>query len=470
MITLEILDNWLSTSPEDEHLDFKEAKQQYDFTKLLRYCVAFANELGGHLVLGVSDELPRRVVGTNAFLNVGEIKSQILNKLHFRVEIYELLHPDGRVLVFEIPPRPIGRPVALDGAYLMRSGEELVPMTSDQLKRIFAEGQSNFLVKDATGGISADEVIAMLDIQKYFDLMKFSMPGTKDGIVNRLTREQFVRAKHGKFFITNLGALLLAKDLREFETVCHKTVRIIKYAGNNKIKTEREHVNVKGYAVGFEDLIDYINSQLPMNEIIGKALRREVRMYPELVIREVVANALIHQDLEQTGSSIMVEIYSDRIEFRNPGQPLIEAERFVDEDCSRNEGLADVMRLIGICEKKGSGIDKVVSETESYQLPAHDVRITTSCTTVVLFSYREFKLMDNADRLRACYLHCCLKYVSNERMTNQSLRERFKLDDTSAKSAIVSQIIANSVEQGEVKPDDPSSASKRYAKYIPFWA
>src|SRR6185437_9939790 len=294
---------------------------------------------------------------------------------------------------------------------------------------------------------------------KYFDLMKFSMPGTKDGIVNRLTREQFVRAKHGKFFITNLGALLLAKDLREFETVCHKTVRIIKYAGNNKIKTEREHVNVKGYAVGFEDLIDYINSQLPMNEIIGKALRREVRMYPELVIREVVANALIHQDLEQTGSSIMVEIYSDRIEFRNPGQPLIEAERFVDEDCSRNEGLADVMRLIGICEKKGSGIDKVVSETESYQLPAHDVRITTSCTTVVLFSYREFKLMDNADRLRACYLHCCLKYVSNERMTNQSLRERFKLDDTPAKSAIVSQIIANSVEQGEVKPDDPSTAS-----------
>lgn len=77
--------------------------------------------------------------------------------------------------------------------------------------------------------------------------------------------------------------------------------------------------------------------------------------------------------------------------------------------------------------------------------------------------------MEPNERVRACYLHCCLKYVSNSKMTNQSLRERFKLEDTRAKSAPVSQVIAASVAQGLVKPDDPENASKRYAKYVPFW-
>ncbi|MOA21267.1 hypothetical protein D3C78_1417520 [compost metagenome] len=78
--------------------------------------------------------------------------------------------------------------------------------------------------------------------------------------------------------------------------------------------------------------------------------------------------------------------------------------------------------------------------------------------------------MEPVERVRACYLHCCLKYVSNEKMTNQSLRERFKLEDTRAKSASVSQIIAATVAQGLIKLDDPENASKRYAKYVPFWA
>ena len=470
MITLEILENWLTASKENEHLDFKEAKQQYDMTKLLRYCVAFANEFGGHFILGVSDKFPRKVVGTNAFLNIGEIKSQILDKLHFRVEVYELHHPDGRVLVFEIPSRPMGQPQHLDGTYLMRSGEQLVAMSPDQLRRIFMEGKSTFVEKDATDRLSADAVVAALEIQAFFDLMKLPLPATREAILERLIREKLVRSDNGDFVITNLGAVLLAKDLRSFDSLQRKTVRVVKYTGNNKLETERDYINHKGYAVGFEELVGYINSQLPMNEIIGKALRKEVRMYPEIAIRELVANALIHQDLDQTGTSVMIEIYSERIEISNPGQPLIEVERFVDEYCSRNERLADVMRRMGICEEMGSGIDKVVSNTEYYQLPAHDVQIKPLHTTVVLFAYKDFTQMDAADRMRACYLHCVLKYVSNERMTNQSLRERFKLDDTRAKSAIVSQIIASAIEQRRIKADDPESASKRYARYIPIWA
>jgi ATP-dependent DNA helicase RecG len=469
MITLEVLNRWLSV-PENEHIEFKEAHNNFNTEKLMRYCVALANEKGGYLVLGVTDKLPRKVVGTKVFPNIEDVKMRIVSQLHFRVEITELSHEDGRVLVFQIPSRPIGHPYHVDGAYLMRAGESLVPMTQDQLRRIFAEGKSDFLNHDATGKLSPDKVIAALDVQTFFDLMKLALPATREAILDRLISEKFVRAENGDFYITNLGAILLAKDLAGFDSLKNKTVRVIKYKGNNKIETERDHINREGYAVGFEELIGYINSQLPMNEIIGKALRREVRMYPELVIRELVANALIHQDLDQAGASLMVDIYSDRIEITNPGQPLIEVERFVDAYRSRNETLSDIMRRMGICEKKGSGIDKVVLYTEEYQLPAHDVRISSLCTTVVLFAYKEFKLMDMTDRLRACYLHCCLKYVSNERMTNQSLRERFKLDDTRAKTGIVSQIIAAAAERGDIKVDDPANTSKRYAKYIPSWA
>lgn len=115
MITLQTLDYWLSTPSETEQLEFKEAKQQYDTTKLLKYCVALANEGGGYLVLGVTDKLPRKVVGSQAFSSVPElnkIKAYIVEKLHFRVESFELNHPDGRVLVFEVPPRPAAHPLA----------------------------------------------------------------------------------------------------------------------------------------------------------------------------------------------------------------------------------------------------------------------------------------------------------------------------------------------------------------------
>ncbi len=469
MTTLEDLNNWIIT-PENEHVEFKEAHNNFNTEKLMKYCVAIANEKGGHLVLGISNSIPRKIIGTSVFTNVEEIKHRILDRLHFRVDVTELSHSDGRILVFQIPSRPIGHPYNFEGAYLMRSGESLVPMTQDQLKRIFAEGESDFLERNATDMINADEVIALLDIQKFFDLIKLSLPATRDAILNRLISEKFIKTKNGGFFISNLGSLLLAKDLNKFDSVKRKSVRVVKYKANNKIDTEREHISNKGYAVGFEELIDYINNQLPMNEIIGKALRQEVKMYPDLAIRELVANALIHQDLVQSGSSVMIEIYSDRIEISNPGQPLIETDRFIDEYHSRNEKLADMMRRIGICEEKGSGIDKVVSTTEIYQLPAHDVRVSSVHTTVILFAYKEFKQMDMSDRIRACYLHCCLKYLSNERMTNQSLRERFKLEDTAAKSATVSQIIAAAMEEGDIKPDDLAGVSKRYAKYIPFWA
>jgi hypothetical protein len=141
-ISVQQIDAWRSAKSETEHLEFKEAKNQFSFDDLLCYCVAIGNEGGGHLLLGISDKPPRHVVGTSAYPSVGKVAEQLLNKLHLRVDIEEVNHPDGRVLVFDIPPRPFRHPLEVDGTYYMRSGGSLVAMTPDQLKKIFNERSS----------------------------------------------------------------------------------------------------------------------------------------------------------------------------------------------------------------------------------------------------------------------------------------------------------------------------------------
>jgi ATP-dependent DNA helicase RecG len=436
--------------------------------KLFRYCVALANEGGGRLILGVTDKRPRRVVGSQAFQNLEEVKARLLAKLQIRVEVEAVAHPQGRVLVFHVPSRPMADPLHLDGQYLMRAGEELVAMTPDKLRGIFAEGKPDFLSEAAGAGLSADDVVRLLDTQGYFDLIKLPYPAERGAVLERFTSEGLIRQREGLYEITNLGALLFAKDLDEFDGLRRKAPRVIVYTGKGKLSTRSDQFIPKGYAVGFETLIRYVSAQLPSNEVIGRALRETTRMYPEIAVRELVANALIHQDFTVTGASVVIELYSDRLEIASPGQPSIKTERFIDGYRSRNERLADLMRRLRICEEKGSGIDKVIDSVEHFHLPAPDFRVSETHTTLVLFAQKAFDEMDRNDKVRACYQHCCLRYVMNEKMTNQSLRERFKLGG--AKADQVSRIIRETVNAGQIKPDDPENASKRYSKYVPFWA
>lgn len=438
----------------------------------MKYCVALSNENGGYLILGVTDKRPRRIVGTQAFESPTElnaIKALIVEKLRFRVEVIELQHPDGRVLVFEVPTRPIGQAIALDGAYLMRAGENLVPMTPDMLKRIFAEDGQDWFSQAAKSDLSPDDVIALLDTQTYFELLETPYPTSRDAVLKRLKSQDLIEQKSGGWTISNLAAILLAKKLDAFSpTLARKAPRVIIYEGTNKLKTRADTTGNRGYAVGFEGLVDFVHSSAPQNRFIEEAVREEVKMFPRQALRELIANALIHQDFLATGTSVMIEMYADRVEISNPGIPAIKVERFIDEYRSRNERLADLMRRFGVCEEKGSGIDKVVYAVEVFQLPAPDFRAGDTRTTVVLFAHQDFESMTKADRLRACYQHCCLRYVSNQYMSNQTLRERFGLSES--KTATVSLVIRATKEAGLIEADESESVSTRYARYLPFWA
>jgi len=453
---------------ENEHIEFKSAREQYDEKKLMRYCVALSNEKGGKLLLGVNDD--RVIVGTNAFRDIGATKSKILKKLNIRVDIHELLEEEGRVLIFDIPSRPIGTPLNHEGTYLMRSGEELVPMTPEQLQKIFAEGKPDFELQVAMSAIDSDKVVTLLDVQSYFDMMQMPLPETREAILDRFVREKLITKHTAGYNITNLGAVLFAKDLTSFDELARKAVRVIVYDGNSKIRTKRDMTELKGYAVGFVSLVQYIMGQLPANEIIEDALRDNASVFPELAIRELVANAIIHQDFTLSGNSVMIEIYDNRIEISNPGQPIITVDRFIDEYQSRNEKLADVMRRLRICEEKGSGIDKALFEIELFQLPALDIRVSETRTTVIMQTPKSLDEMDKSERKRSCYQHCCLKYVMGEKMSNQSFRERLGLSDNRAGTEASSRIIREVLADEMIRLNDTDSKSKRYAKYVPFWS
>ena len=352
----------------------------------------------------------------------------------------------------------------------IRSAGQTRRMEKTEVANLIARSQGlKFEDGIAETGLSAEEVLKKIDFISYFDLAERPLPDGNEAILDVLCGEKLVRKNGGVFDITNLGAILFAKNIEDFENLSRKAVRVIIYNGKDRMKTIKEMDGKKGYAAGFESLIGFINNLLPANEVIKTALRADVKMYPEIAIRELVANALIHQDFYITGTGPMIEIFSDRIEITNPGQPLIDTLRLLDSPPrSRNEKLASIMRRFKVCEERGSGIDKVVSYSELFQLPAPDFIKSEDHFKAVLFAYKKLSQMNKKDKIRACYLHCCLKYVSGEKMNNTTLRERFQIEERNY--PIASNIISDTIEAKLVKPHDPSNKSKRYMSYIPFWA
>lgn len=462
------VDLWREAPTETQILEFKEAKTTFDRQKLSEYCVAIANEGGGHLVLGVSDIKPRLVVGSLAFPDLVDAVNELFQRVGFRIEAEEVTHPAGRIVVFTIPSRPKGTAYHLAGRYLMRSGSSLVSMSEDRLRTIFAEGAPDWLEESSVRDLDAQTVIDKLDTQAFFELTKLPYPSSRAAVIERLIDQRLIDNRGDFFSIRRICALLLAKRLDDFPDVARKAPRVVVYTSNSKLDTRLDQTWQRGYAVGFQDLVSFVLQQMPQNEVIENALRKKVKLLPENSIRELIANSLIHQDLKITGAGPMIEVHPDRIVISNPGEPIVKVDRFIDGYQSRNERFADFMRRMNICEERGSGIDRVIYEAEPYQLPAPKFQGDPQRTMVTVYGPQPFENMDREDRVRAYYQHCVLKLVLNERMTNQTLRERFGLAEKRA--VVASQIISATIEAEMIKPDETVGASRKYARYLPFWA
>ncbi|MGM9832261.1 MAG: RNA-binding domain-containing protein [Candidatus Limisoma sp.] len=426
--------------------------------------IVFGVEDSTHDIVGTTFQAKKHKVGNE------ELENWLVSRLNPRIDVecYEFDIQGKHISMYRIPCAT-DRPVSFLHTSYIRIGSitrKLIDFPEKESK-IWKLNSSKLLhqipVKSCR---TTSEVIGLLSAETYFDRLNLPIPQTTEGIIERFVSERFVVASVNGYDITELGALLLAKDFRQFDSLYRKAIRVIVYKGKNKVETIREKIFEQGYALCLPQMIDWINGQLPANEEIGKALRTDVRMYPEIAIREIAANMIIHQNFNVLGFP-MVEIYSDRVEISSPGQPLISTDRFIDAYQSRNEELADVMRRMGFCEEKGSGMDKAVEAIEQYQLPAIKYRVSDIRTTIILSEYREWRDTTREERVQACYQHACLKYLSNEMMTNKSFRQRMGVDDKNYTA--ISGVIKETLERGLIKVGTPAGTNRRDIAYIPAW-
>ncbi|MDR4496625.1 MAG: putative DNA binding domain-containing protein [Candidatus Scalindua sp.] len=477
-----LIKDFRSLPAETEWLEFKRNRARPDEIgeniSALSNSSALLRKYSGYIVWGIEDD-NHTIVGTD-FLprekKVGneELENWLLRNLDPRIDIkiHEGEVEEKHIVLFEIQAA-VNRPVRFKDNEYIRVGSYTkklrdFPEKERNLWRIFdrVQFEEGFAKKD----VSSDDVLSLIDYSRYFSMMKEPLPDNRTAILQRLSSENImISVGNNRYDIKNVGAILFAKDLNDFERLFRKSLRVIVYRGNSRTETVKEHSISKGYALGFEGAMRYISDQLPQNEEIGVAFRKEVRMYPQIAIRELVANALIHQDFHITGAGPTVEIFSDRMEITNPGVPLIDTLRFIDEPPrSRNEQLAALMRRMAICEERGSGIDKVIFNIEVFQLPAPDFRASTHSTITVLYGPRKFSKMKREERIRACYQHACLQYVSGGQMTNASLRKRLGIKDSNYPAA--SRILKDAITSGLIKSKVEGAGSKRDSSYLPFWA
>ena len=449
-----------------------------EYISALANTAALFNKEHAYLIWGIDDDT-HDILGTSFDPQEEKVSNQGLDlwlatQLEPQVQFYfHKTSIDEKAIVLLEIGRAFSAPVKFRSEDYIRIDTHKkklkdFPDTERELWAVFSRTPFENMI--AMENVAGDFVLRELDFAAYFDLLSLDLPSNKENILEALKEDGMITVHEtGNYNITNLGAILLAKRLADFPSLERKAVRVIKYEGTDRISAaSKEQVGGKGYANGFEGLIGYINNLLPNNEILGKAIRKVVPMYPEIAVRELIANAIIHQNFFMQGTSPLIEIFTDRLEITNPGAPLIEIARFVDHPpVSRNEKLASFMRRIGICEERGSGYDKVVFSTEVYQLPAPEIEIYNDHTKVVLYSHKEFSKMSKDDRYRACYLHACLKRVNRDVMTNATLRERFKIE--AKNSSMISRLLNETCELGLIKIS-PDSTSDKNRKYLPYWA
>lgn len=466
---------------ENEWVEFKVDNDNPDeigeYISCLSNSAALAGQETAFLLWGIRDD-DHAVVGTTfrpemAKKGNEDLQPWLLRLLDPHVDFsFHWVDIENNTVVIMRVNAASKHPVKFKNVDYIRVGSYKKPLSRhpDHQRRLWKVLDAySFEAGTAAGDLSVEEIVQLLDYPSFFSLHKVPLPESRSSIIEALENAGLIYHNvENQWQITNAGGLLYARDLNDFPQLARKAPRVVHYEGTSRIKTIREQVGRRGYASGFQGLVGFIADQLPNSEVIVDGLRMDELLFPRLVIRELVANALIHQDLTITGTGPMVELFDDRLEITNPGQPLLDPLRFIDlAPRSRNESLGAAMRKIGVAEERGSGWDKVAFEIEFHQLPPARVEVKADQTRVTIFAPKPLAQMDKPERALAVYQHACLRYVSNQPTNNASIRKRFGIADRNKAQA--SRIIKDAIDEKLVVPYDPA-AGPRAMRYVPFWA
>ncbi|MDT6979394.1 ATP-binding protein [Levilactobacillus zymae] len=466
-------------------LDFKEnalhrADEIGKYVSALGNSALLTNNPAAYVIWGVRD-MTKEIVGTSfdPYLTKASSKSNqpLINKVEVMTNptlnlTWDRLEINSKkIVVLTIDVSHVSKPISYAGKEFIRIGTSNQPLDKfpEKERRLWQSFESSkFELEFACVDLSYEDVEDLPAIDYYTSQLNLEK-GNQSLIINCLVDDGIIVQNGMRFNITNLGAYTLAKNMKRFPKLQARTIRITRYAGNQPLSNAIfDKIGVMGIAVSFDNLIKSIMIHLPYTEDYSMGSRKDIPMFPQIAIRELVANALVHQDFTITGSRPFVEIFDSRVEISNPGTPLIDPRRFLDfKPKSRNDELANLLGRLHIVESRGTGIDKVVNALEENDLPAMNIKAQSAESTVVtLREKKKFNEMSATEKNQSIYWHACLKYVADQQINNSSLRERFRL--TSNDSSAISKAISNAVDAKLIKPYDPS-AGRKFIKYIPFW-
>lgn len=381
-----LLDELRSLPGETEWLEFKEAKNQYDLTKLGKYFSAISNEANlkgkryGWLIFGVEDK-KREIVGTNYRphrLELEKLKLEIANKASNRltfIEIYELLLPEGRVLMFQIPAAPPGIPISYEGHFYGREGESLSPLNIQEIEEIRSQAikydWSTEICPDATLDDLNPEAIskARIEFKKKYP-KRLEDVDTWDDLTFLNKAKVTIQGK-----ITRAAILLLGKE----ESVRFITPSVAKISwilkDEHNIERDYEHFGppflLNTNAI-FSKIRNLKYRYMPDNTLFPV----EINQYDSYVIREALHNCIAHQDYEQQGKINVVE-NPDELIFTNLGSFIPQTvEAVIEQDAPqeyyRNRFLADAMVNLNMIDTIGSGIKKMFLQQRIRYFPLPD--------------------------------------------------------------------------------------------------
>jgi predicted HTH transcriptional regulator len=481
-VNIEVLVHELLKLPkETEWVEFKH--NNANPTEIGEYISALANtavlndKRNAYVLWGVDDKT-HELLGTifdpsTAKSNNTELETWIRLKLseYANFHFYSDLVDGKKIVLLEIDQAQIGT-VQFEHNTFIRVGsykKRLKDFPALEIELWKKLNSAKFEEQAAKMDLSMQEAFKLLDYVSYFDMLSIEQPDNQTQMLHYLEEDGILsKQDNGLYSITNTGAILFGKKLSPFDRIGRKILRIVQYSGDDRTQGVREESLDKGYISGFEEAIRLIESILPSREeLTSGGVRETITAYPDTAVRELTANLLSHQDLAETGSGPMVEIFDGRVEFSNPGSPLVDIRRFLDNPPrSRNEKIAALFRRAELSEERGSGWDKIEASCRDGHLPAPTIMEYPNATKVIIKAHKPYKEMNVEERLWTCYIHACFQQTVGKHLTNASLRDRLDLPESS--QAMTSRLIKKAVEKGYIKPFDPDASAKTMS-YVPYW-
>jgi len=340
---------------EGENVEFKEAKNNFEFENLVKYVCAIANCGGGHIVLGVSDKRPRMVVGTNAFSQPERTRMGLVEQLHLKIDVTIHQKDEKRVLIFQVPSRPIGSPIQYKGTYWSRECDKLVSMSEEELRAIFSESGHDF-----SADICREAEWNDLDRNAVEDFRKRWITKSRNTALTNLSLQQLLddceATIRGKI---TYAALILFGTREALGRLLGQSEVVFEYrSGEASGPAQFREEFRQGFFTFYDKLWELVNLRNDKQHFQDGLFVLDVPTFEERIVREAILNAVSHRDY-QLGGSVFIRQYPRKLVIDSPGglPPDITVENILDRQSPRNRRIADIFAKCGLVERSGQGMN-----------------------------------------------------------------------------------------------------------------